>query len=381
MRRLNPEGREEESVFSTVSQWSQINAQFYKTWVRPWVRMTATRESANALMRLNPLRMQRQLFSDAHPAASFIRQQAAQARAQRVQLDPQHPLKRYEQRMAQKITDELNAWRDQRDARTVRMTRQVFGPNGLGAVLPPREADAEVAQRWAQEELGRYRSAVIGDIANGGFAEAVCRIVIAGMISVGVFERRSLRLARLLAQLPGMHASVSPQTNWVQLLKEQARVTAVAPVEALNALQQMLPDRASRERALALSAAVMMIEPTLANPRSEIIELLIGTLDVDPGKVIALARKLTTAIGESRDEITVDADADDGDDRATAPSRKAPATPRKSTRKAPAAVAKPVKPAKVVKPATAAAKAAPAKRSAAPKKAAATSPRARKPRS
>lgn len=386
LRRLNPEGREEEAVFSTVSQWSQINAQFYKTWVRPWVRMTATRESANALMRMNPLRMQRQLFSDAHPAASFIRQQAAQARARRVQLDAEHPLKRYEQRMAQKITDELNAWRDQRDARTVRMTRQVFGPNGLGAVLPPREADAEVAQRWAQEELGRYRSAVIGDIAHGGFAEAVCRIVIAGMISVGVFERRSLRLARLLAQLPGMHASVSPQTNWVQLLKEQARVTAVAPVEALNALQQMLPDRASRERALALSAAVMMIEPTLANPRSEIIELLIGTLDVDPGKVIALARKLTTAIGEFRDEITVDADGDDGDGGAIPPSRKAPATPRKSTRKSmrkatPAAVAKPVKPAKVVKPATAAAKAAPAKRSAAPEQAAATSPRARKPRS
>ena len=142
-------------------------------------------------------------------------------------------------------------------------------------------------------------------------------------------------------------------------------------------------DRASRERALALSAAVMMIEPTLANPRSEIIELLIGTLDVDPGKVIALARKLTTAIGESRDEITVDADGGGG---AIAPSRKAPAKPRKSTRKSmrkatPAAVAKPVKPAKVVKPATAAAKAAPAKRSAAPKQAAATSPRARKPRS
>ncbi len=122
------------------------------------------------------------------------------------------------------------------------------------------------------------------------------------MISIGAFERRSLRLARLLAQLP-MHASVSPQTNWVQLLKEQARITAVAPVEALNALGQMLPDAASRERALALAAAVMMIEPTLANPRSEIIELLVGTLDVEPDKVIALARKLTTAIGEDSDEL------------------------------------------------------------------------------
>ncbi|MFX5956533.1 DUF3141 domain-containing protein, partial [Acinetobacter baumannii] len=53
LRKLNPEGREEESLFSTISQWSQLNAQWYKTWVRPWVRMTATRDSANTLMRMN----------------------------------------------------------------------------------------------------------------------------------------------------------------------------------------------------------------------------------------------------------------------------------------------------------------------------------------
>jgi hypothetical protein len=37
----------------------------------------------------------------------------------------------------------------------------------------------------------------------------------------------------------------------------------------------------------------MMIEPTLANPRSEIIELVIDMLGVDPQRVIGLARKLT----------------------------------------------------------------------------------------
>ncbi|MBP0599403.1 DUF3141 domain-containing protein [Herbaspirillum sp. LeCh32-8] len=307
IRRINPEGREEESVFSTISQWSEINSNLYKTWLRPWVRMASTPATAGALMKFNPLRMQRQLFSDTHPAAAFIRQQAAEARAKRVQLADDHPLKLFEQKMAQRITDELNAFRDQRDARTVKMTRQLFGPSGLGAWLPPREPDAEVAHRRALQDLGEYRDAVLEEIDHGGFAEAVCRIVIAGMVSIGAFERRSLRLARLLAQLPNMHASVSPQTNWVQLLKEQARITAVAPVEALNALQQMLPETATRERALALAAAVMMIEPTLANPRSEIIEFLIGTLGVDPDKVIALARKLTTAIGEQPDEITLPA--------------------------------------------------------------------------
>ena len=298
IRQLNPEGREEEGVFSTISQWSEINSHLYKTWLRPWVRMASSPASANMLMQWSPMRMQRQLFSDAHPAAAFIRQQAAQARAARAKVGDDHPLKQFERKMAQRITDELNAFRDQRDARTVRMTNQLFGANGLGAWLPPREPDAEVAHRHALQEIGAYREAVLGSITEGGFAEAVCRIVIAGMVSIGAFERRSLRLARLLAQLPNMHASVSPQTNWVQLLKEQARIAAVAPVEALNALETMLPDTATRERALAVSAAVMMIEPTLANPRSEIIEFLMGTLGVDPDKVIALARKLTTAIGE-----------------------------------------------------------------------------------
>jgi hypothetical protein len=40
----------------------------------------------------------------------------------------------------------------------------------------------------------------------------------------------------------------------------------------------------------------MMIEPTLANPRSEIIEFLIDTLGVDPQRVIGLARKLTESL-------------------------------------------------------------------------------------
>jgi hypothetical protein len=117
------------------------------------------------------------------------------------------------------------------------------------------------------------------------------------MVSIGAFERRSLRLARLLAQLPtGSLKGVHSQTDWVSLLKEQARMTAVAPIEALNALEQLLPDQRSRETALAVSAAVMMIEPTLANPRSEIIEFLMGTLDADPDRVIALARQLTEAL-------------------------------------------------------------------------------------
>ncbi|MFI4941346.1 MAG: DUF3141 domain-containing protein, partial [Burkholderiales bacterium] len=294
VRAINPEGRDEEAMFSTISKMSEFNATLYKTWMRPWVKLMANRQIADAVGKLQPLRLQRHVFSDSFPFAPFIREQAQKARENRVHIQDDHPLRQLEKKMDAKITESLNAYRDQRDAATVKWTRQMFGPNGLGAWLKPDESDADVALARARRDLESYRESVLSQIAEGGFPEAVCRIILAGMVSIGAFERRSLRLAHLLSLLPG-YANERNLTTvpWVQLMKEQARITAVAPVEALNTLAQLLPDTASRERALAASAAVMMIEPTLDNPRSEIIEFLIDMLGVDPQKVIKLARSLT----------------------------------------------------------------------------------------
>jgi len=302
---LNPEGRDEEAMFSSISKLSELNANLYKTWVRPWVRLMATRQMGDALGKLNPMRLQRQLFSDHFALAGFIRAQAELARTQRVQVADDNPLRQLEKTMAEHISASLNQYRDQRDAHTVQSTRQLFGPQGLGAVFKPDVPDAEIAHARALEELQAFRESALAHITEGGFPEAVCRIVLAGMVSVGAFERRSLRLARLLAQLPSNNRANGKPTDWIALLKIQARITAVAPVEALNALEQLLPDQTSRETALAVSAAVMMIEPTLANPRSEIIEFLMGTLGADPDRVIGLARQLTDALDEPAKPVHV----------------------------------------------------------------------------
>ncbi|TXT35016.1 MAG: phaC [Comamonadaceae bacterium] len=293
---LNPEGREEEALFSTLSQVSEMNARLYKTWMRPWLQLAVQRPMADAIGKLHTLRLQRHMLSDQLPQAPVIRSLAKYAREHRVQVSDEHPLRQIEKKASAKINQALNQFRDKRDADVVAWTRLVYGPKGLGAIFKPATPDAEVAQAWALSELEKQRATALQHITEGGFAEGVCRIVLAGMVSIGAFERRSLRLARLLAQLPAASSGGVGQVNWVKLLKEQARMTAVAPVEALNALEQLLPDQTSREQALAVSAAVMMIEPTLANPRSEIIEFLMGTLGADPERVIGLARTLTTSL-------------------------------------------------------------------------------------
>ena len=297
---LNPEGREEEQLFSTIAKVSELNASFYKTWIRPWVKIMSTREVGDAIGKQHALRLQRELISDALPIAPMIREIAKQVRAQRTHASPDSDLSQMETKLDAQITESLNDYRDKRDAQSVELARSLYGPQGLGFWFKPDAPDAEVAHARAQVDIEKARQAVLKNITQGGLPEAVCRIVVAGMISIGSFERRSLRLARLLTLLPQAERSAIPaNVNWVQLMKEQARIAAVAPVEALNALEQMLPDAPRRELALAIAAAVMMIEPTLSNPRSEIIEFLIGTLGVDPERVISLAKVLTDSVGQS----------------------------------------------------------------------------------
>ncbi len=291
LRALNPEGREEEALFATVARWSELQANAYKAWVRPWMRALPLRAWGDWMAEWHPLRWQRRLWSDAHPAAAWVAQAAEQVRAQRHPLPTDHPGRQWERQLSESIEGLLNAWRDQRDQAVVQWTRWAFGPAGLGALLPPGESDEARAVARAEAEIAAWREEVLPRIAEGGPAQAVCRIVLAGMKSIGSFERRSFRLASLLAALEDGQAA-----RWRELMRDEARIAAVAPVEALNALGEMLPSTEARERALALAAAVMMIEPTLDQPRSEIIELLIGTLDLDATRVMDLACRLTTPL-------------------------------------------------------------------------------------
>jgi hypothetical protein len=129
---LNPEGRDEEALFSTIAKVSEFNAQCYKTLMRPWVKAMASRGVGDAIGGMHPLRLQRQLLSDASPAAPFIRGLAAQVRARRKAADPDNPLREVEQRLDATMTALLHAYRDQRDAYAVRFALAVYGPAGFG---------------------------------------------------------------------------------------------------------------------------------------------------------------------------------------------------------------------------------------------------------
>lgn len=302
LRALNPEGRDEEQLFSTLAKLSELNAAAYKTWVRPMLRALPLKAAGDAMTEWHPMRAQRRAMNDLHPLAPAIEAWAGRIRADRHALPADHPARQWERQLSGAMELSLDGWRRWRDQAVVEWTRWSLGPFALGALLPPDPPAEVAALARAEANLQAHRRDALAHIERGGFAAAVCRIVLAGMTSIGSFERRSFRLATLLWQLQQEHGPVVTDAGgldaaaWRRVMHEEARLAAVAPVEALNAVAAMLPDAASRERALAIAAAVMMIEPTLDHPRSEIIELLIGTLGVDPLRVMDLACRLTSPL-------------------------------------------------------------------------------------
>jgi pimeloyl-ACP methyl ester carboxylesterase len=332
IRALNPEGRDEEKLFSTVAQLSEINSTIYKTWARPLVRALAWRPMADAITNLHPMRWQRQLVSDVQPGSAQLEKLAARVRTQRHALPDDHPARQVEKQFSDLVEISMNLYRDLRDQATVNWTRLAFGPLGLGAWLKPLPSDAERAEHRASADLARHHREVMPHLGTGNLARAVCRIVQAGMLETGSFERRSLRLARQLADRYPNDAQ-DEAIDWHALMHDEARVLAVAPTQALQALAAMLPDVDLRERALAVAAAVLMVEPTPEAPQYDVVERLIIYLGVSPERVFQLAQALVQPFEQGNDAPAVSGAAE----QPTAATAAATTTPKRARRGARAA--------------------------------------------
>ena len=278
------------------------------------------------------MRWQRQLVSDVQPGSAHLAAMATRVREQRHALPDDHPARQVEKQFSDLVEISMNLYRDLRDQATVNWTRLAFGPYGLGAWLKPLPSDAERAEQRASADLARHRREVLPHLGTGNLARAVCRIVQAGMLETGSFERRSLRLARQLADRYPNDAQ-DEAIDWRALMREEARVLAVAPTQALQAVAAMLPDTDLRERALAVAAAVLMVDPTPEAPQYDVVERLMVYLGVSPDRVFERAQALVQPFEQGNDAPTRSGAAE----QPIAATAATPATPKRARRGARAA--------------------------------------------
>ena len=325
IRALDPDGRHDEAMFSTVAQVSEANMTAYRTLWQPWVKAVGSRPLGDALRWLHPLRQQHLALSSFSPAAPWVREAARRAEADRRPAAAGNVWRAWERLASDWITESLNRIGGLRDDGSSRWVTFAYGPQGLGALLPPEASDETAALARAETSEAEARRIATGLAEQGGFPEAVCRLVLAGLSHRGVIERRTLRLGQLIARshhemaaAPGARHAARPSADeWKAVLERQTLVMTFAGDEAMAALPRLLPAPSDRERAVALAAAVLMMAPALADPASPASRAIRERLGVDPARVAALALSLAQ---------TVDSSHPDDPDGLPPPSLPAPAT-------------------------------------------------------
>jgi hypothetical protein len=288
LRRLERDGgREDEAIFSTISKASDWNAALYKTWFRPFVSRAVTPAQAEFSRAMSPGRLQRSLMSDANPFVKPLREWARAVRGDRHPVSPGNPFLRAERELSRAIVANLDAWREQRDRGIAHWVSAVYGPLGVGAVLPPDEPLEAQARARARETLDEARAEAEPLIREGGFPEALVRMLFAAIAEKGVLTRRSIRIAQLTGFLAnrlieeGKIDGVAPPVDWKRVRETQARVLALFPDRAIAALPELLPDERQRALATALVGRIMMMESPRGDVRSELASRAEALLGVD----------------------------------------------------------------------------------------------------
>jgi pimeloyl-ACP methyl ester carboxylesterase len=273
---LDPDGRQDEAIFSTIAKVSEWNEAYYKNFCRPLVQAVVTKPVAETLAAMSETRTQRLMVSDLNPFMNLVKNWAELARANRKPASRDNAFVTLERRASDQIVQALKAYGESRDDATVKWVEFVYGPLGLGAMFPP-DAPAEVAARArAVTDVEKARRQIEPLIHAGGFPEALARILVASARTRGAIERRSGHIGKLIQSYVKEHRDElrtligAEPIDWQAVIKSQTRIVMLEPQKAIEAIPALIPTQEQRELAVVIAAKMLMLEPELGNADSKV---------------------------------------------------------------------------------------------------------------
>ncbi len=271
--------QQDEEYFSSMAAVSEINHQLYQTWLSPWVKLMANDWSAEALRQLHPLRLQHVLFSDLNPFMAPIQLMGDRVRQNRHPVSQTNYFLGLEKDFSQEITEWLNGWRDFRDNSNRHFFKAIYGPLGLGAIFPTREHRASDQETVPDNKQKKYLETLLSRIDQGGFAEAVLRMVLAALKDRRVIERRSLYIEKAFREHHRLPTLSAEQTRLQ--VREQWLMLHLNEERALRAVTKMLPNRQDRLEAVKVVLNILMTDPSECDLESSPVKKVCKLLDID----------------------------------------------------------------------------------------------------
>jgi tellurite resistance protein len=248
------DGREDEAAFETVARISEINEGLYDTFVSPWVRLCANDATAEALRLMHPLRLQRFMISDMNPMMSPLQVMAHAVRENRRPVAADNPFVKTEQAVSQQIERSLDLYRDMRDRTQELLFKTIYNSPLVEALAGLRAPYADARKPRARDEhaeklLAAKIEAIRTREEQGGFGEAVLRIMLAVAQAEHMFDARGFRLAQRIKQEHPVLRKLSRE--WVRAAaKEEAFMLRFDQERALAALPRLLTTEEERREAV-----------------------------------------------------------------------------------------------------------------------------------
>jgi hypothetical protein len=242
-------GEAENEAFPAVAQISELNQHLYDVLVYPVIRQFSTEMTAETRRRMNPMRWRRYALSDMNPFMGPVSSLAGLARQNRRPAAPENPFLAFEKAFADTVEFGLNAWRDTRDAMVEIAFHGVYGTlNASGMTGEDYAAEAATARDSVATDAPQ-RAEAEAKLSVGGYAEAVIRMMILLADARGAVRRSRLARSNQLLTTEAPFAQMTAADR-MGVIRDQTMIATLFPEEAIKTLTALLPDAASRRKAL-----------------------------------------------------------------------------------------------------------------------------------
>jgi len=266
------DGQSDEAPFALVARLSRFWVDGYELTARPFVKAMVTPAFAEAMVQAHPLRMRRKLLSDKNPAMRPIAALADQIRAARKPVAPTNPFFLTEKLWAGMVEDTLTCLRDMKAARDELLFFALYANPFLVRLTEGRAPDPAANFGETLRELPKVEAA-LAKIEQGGFAEAVIRMLILMARSRGAVRQSRLERSNAILQSTEPFRGMGEDVR-TQIINEQTLIIDFEPEAAIRALPKLLPAAAERQRAIALVEEIAGDPAEMSEPTTRMLKRL-----------------------------------------------------------------------------------------------------------
>ncbi len=286
------DGQEDEEDFKSVAAISNINNDFYNTYISPFVKAMSNEHTAELMRQMHPLRKKYYLKSDKNPFYLPFKFLAPMVKESRVTLSEDNTFKALETNFSDSIKSMLELYKDMRDAKMEAQFKAIYGSPVMKMLFPDIEEEPVAAPtkveskgkgkakaKKVEEKSTRKKKLSTARHADGGFAEGVVRIMMGVASADHSLDRDEFLSAQKIKQThPKLKKYTVPQFK--EIVTDQSKLLQSDMDAAIKTLPKLLKTKKDRKDALKIAMEMAMADGVLADEEQQFMDKVKKVLEV-----------------------------------------------------------------------------------------------------